>query len=443
MKMKKYEKYKSSGVDWIGVIPEHWKLQRLKEVMNFQGGYAFSSNDYIEQGVQVILIGNLYQNQLSLERNPTFVNNAFLKKHSRFKVTKGDVLMSLTGTLGKKDYGFAILLKTEKEYLLNQRVAKLNCNKDLDVNFIIYMLQSEHFTSELLTLPKGTKQGNLSEEQIMSMVIPLLTLSEQTTIASYLDAKTSAIDRKVSLLEQKITHYQQLRKSLINETVCRGLDKNVRFKDSGIQWIGRIPEHWDVKRLKDVCGFINRGTSPTYDETGFFKVVNQATFSKGFWDESSLRFSQSLEVKPRGLLKENDILIASTGGGVLGKLYFFTRKESGYIADSHITILRDNRKNYFAKYVYYYFSEKFKLINDILAKGSTNQTELQKDWLLGFFICIPPQPEQTAIASYLDETTQKIDLIITNITTQIATLRELRKTLINDVVTGKLKVTNP
>ncbi len=133
-------------------------------------------------------------------------------------------------------------------------------------------------------------------------------------------------------------------------------DKNVKLKDSGIKWIGKIPEHWEVKRLKDVCGFINRGTSPIYDETGSYKVVNQATFSKGFWDESSLRFTKSFEVKPRGLLKEDDIL----------------------------------------------------------AQGSTNQTELQKDWLLAFFICIPPQPEQDAIATYLDEKTQKIDSILSN-----------------------------
>jgi len=428
---------KYSGIFWLGNIPEKWIIKRIKDLTTTKSGTTPATNvvDYYENGKHN-WIRTTDLNDSELFDTEYKLSDLALEKCRLSFLPIDTVLVAMYGgfgTIGKN----AILKKAST---INQSVcAILPSKKNLDSNYLLYFLK--YFRADWRLFADGTrKDPNINQDAVKNLFIIYPTLSEQTAIASYLDQKTSAIDRKVSLLEQKITHYQQLRKSLINETVCRGLDKNVKLKDSGIEWIGMIPKHWEVRRLKDVCAFINRGTPPTYDETGSFKVVNQATFSKGFWDESSLRFSQSLEVKPRGLLKENDILIASTGGGVLGKVFFFKRKESGYIADSHITILRDNRKNYFSKFVYYYFSEKFKLINDILAKGSTNQTELQKDWLLAFFICIPPQLEQTSIATYLDEKTQKIDLIITNITTQIATLKELRKTLINDVVTGKLKV---
>lgn len=410
--MIKYDKYKDSGVDWLGDIPEHWEVRRIKDLGEYQSGEYINALEFEDDGY------------------PIFGGNGFRGFANKYNHNGEYILIGRQGALcGNINYARGKFWATEHAVVVYKK------NK---INTFWYgeLLRIMNLNQYSLS----AAQPGLSVEKVKRLELPYVQISEQIAIATYLDSKTSAIDRKIALLEQKITHYQQLRKSLINETVCRGLDKNVKLKDSGIEWIGEIPKHWKIERLKDICGFINRGSSPNYVETGSHKVVNQATFSKGFWDESSLRFTQNFEVKPRGLLKEDDILIASTGGGVLGKVYFFNRKESDYIADSHITILRDTRKSYFSKYVYYYFSEKFKLINDILAQGSTNQTELQRDWLLAFFICIPPQAEQTAIANYLDEKTQMIDSIVSNIKTQIGTLKELRKTLINDVVTGKIKV---
>jgi len=440
MSLAKYDKYKDSGVDWLGEIPEHWEVRRIKDVVKVNPSTlknVKNQNSLIEflpmSNVNEIT-GTIKEYNFEPYENIKQGYTAFKNEDVLFaKITpcmeNGNcvVVDGLKNNLGFGSTEF-IVFRTDRIKLTNKHIFQFLRNAK-------FLKKAENF------MIGAAGQRRISSEYLKIHPIAVPPLPEQTTIATYLDRKTSAIDKKTTLLEQKTTHYLQLHKSLINETVCRGLDKNVKLKDSGIEWIGEIPEHWEVKRLKDVCGFINRGSSPNYDETGSHKVVNQATYSKGFWDESSLRFTQNLEIKPRGLLKEDDILIASTGGGVLGKVFFFNKKESDYIADSHITILRDTQKSYFSKYVYYYFSEKFKLINDILAQGSTNQTELQKDWLLAFSICIPPKQEQIAIANYLDEKTQKIDSIVSNIRSQIETLKELRKTLINDVVTGKIKVT--
>ncbi|MDP2890481.1 MAG: restriction endonuclease subunit S [Bacteroidota bacterium] len=434
MSLAKYDKYKPSEIDLLDEIPKDWKVSRLKALGDIRYGLGQPPKQ-MENGLPIIRATNVSCGKITT-KDMLFVDPNDLPYNRKPILKTNEIIVVRSGAYT----GDSAIIPEEYAGSVTG-YDMVFTPKYINPKFIAFSILSNYiFKDQLVISSLRAAQPHLNKEELGNTLVSIPPVPEQIAIATYLDSKTSAIDRKVSLLEQKITHYQQLRKSLINETVCRGLDKNVKLKDSGIEWIGEIPKHWKIERLKDICGFINRGSSPNYVETGSHKVVNQATFSKGFWDESSLRFTQNFEVKPRGLLKEDDILIASTGGGVLGKVYFFNRKESDYIADSHITILRDTRKSYFSKYVYYYFSEKFKLINDILAQGSTNQTELQRDWLLAFFICIPPQAEQTAIANYLDEKTQMIDSIVSNIKTQIGTLKELRKTLINDVVTGKIKV---
>lgn len=411
--MIKYDKYKPSGIEWLGDIPEHWDVKRVKDLGEYQSGEYINALDFLDEGY------------------PVYGGNGFRGYAAEYNHNGSYILIGRQGALcGNINYAEGKFWATEHAIVVYKK-------SQIDSIWLGELLRIMNLNQYSLS----AAQPGLSVEKIKRLELPYVSSKEQIDIANFITKQTSAIDRKIALLKQKITHYQQLRKSLINETVCRGLNKNVKLKDSEIEWIGKIPEHWEVKRLKDVCGYINRGLSPIYVETGSYKVVNQATFSKGFWDETNLKYTQISDIKARGLLKEDDILIASTGGGVLGKVYFFKKKESNYIADSHITILRDNGESYFPKYVYYSFSEKYKLINDILAQGSTNQIELQKDLLIAFYISIPPLSEQIQIAQYLDEKTQMIDNILTNIKSQVETLKELRKTLINDVVTGKIKVT--
>ena len=123
--MKRYSAYKESGISWLNRVPENWGTIRLKNIVTFKNGFAFSSSDYFDSGIQLIQIGSLYQNKLCLERNPVFLSEDKRRSHSNFIVSKNDILISLTGTLGKKDYGFSIKLHDEREFFLNQRVGCL------------------------------------------------------------------------------------------------------------------------------------------------------------------------------------------------------------------------------------------------------------------------------------------------------------------------------
>lgn len=206
-----------------------------------------------------------------------------------------------------------------------------------------------------------------------------------------------------------------------------------KYKPSGIDWLGNIPKVWEIKRIKDICFYVNRGTSPNYVESSDFKVINQATFSKGFLNEDNIRFTSEISNK-KSYLKNKDLLIASTGGGILGKVFYFEQEEGNYIADSHVTIIRDYKEKFVPKYFYYFFSENFKLINEVLALGTTNQTELQRKYLLEFEISYPTIFEQNQIVTYLDNKTLAIDKKINALTQKSNYYKEYRKSIINDAI---------
>lgn len=219
-------KLKDSGVEWLGQVPEHWILSNLKYFASIQGGYAFNSDLFVEEGTQVLRIGNVYQNTLSLDRQPIYISNELVKNFKDFIVSKNDVLMSLTGTLGKRDYGFAIKVKTDEKYLLNQRVAKISPNPSkIDTDFMVYVLWSESYLTQLYSLPSGTKQANLSNSDVLGIqiVVPP-SLEEQKDIAKYLKNKLLKFDDMILKAESAISLMQERRTALISAAVTGKID---------------------------------------------------------------------------------------------------------------------------------------------------------------------------------------------------------------------------
>ena len=216
---------KDSGVEWLGEVPEHWTVSKFKYFASIQGGFAFSSDLFIEEGTQVLRIGNVYQNSLSLERQPIFIANDLVKNFQDFIVKKNDVLMSLTGTLGKRDYGFAIKVETDDQYLLNQRVAKISPNKNIDTDFMVYVLWSESYLTQLYSLPSGTKQANLSNSDVLGIeiVVPQ-NMQEQKEIARYIKEKLEKFDEMIAKAKSAIQLMQERRTALISSAVTGKID---------------------------------------------------------------------------------------------------------------------------------------------------------------------------------------------------------------------------
>lgn len=425
--LARYDSYKDSGVEWLGQIPEEWMLKK--------GKYIFV--DYVEKNHPNDELLSVTQDQGVVPRS--MVENRMVMPsgnlHTFKFIEKGDFAISLRSFEGGFEYCY-------HDGIISPAYTVLKSIISINNDYYKYLFKSDSFISGLQTCTVGIREGkNISYEEFAANFLPIPEHEEQQRIADFLDKKTAQIDEAIAQKEKMIELLKEYRQVTINNAVTKGLDPNIPMKDSGVEWLGEIPAHWQVKKLKYLTSFINRGITPNYTEHSEYKVVNQATFSKGFIDIDSMKFhhNKNISSTSRGVINENDLLIASTGGGVLGKVAYINIPVEKFIADSHVTIIRNNDRQS-NKFLYYFYSVNFALINAILAQGSTNQTELQRDWLINMFLSSPPIEEQKQIADFLDKKTIQIDAAITFKQSEIEKLKEYKATLIDSAVIGKIKV---
>ncbi|WP_052600234.1 restriction endonuclease subunit S [Aureispira sp. CCB-QB1] len=234
-------------------IPDNWKLTQIKRVASNITDGAHTSPDKTSNDFPFLSVINLKNGSLD------FKNCLHTSEEDYHKLVrngcnpkKNDVLFSKDGTIGE-----TVVITDNKEFVVGSSFIIITPNlKELNPFFLHYMLNSDIIKYQTRTSIKGIGLPRISIFNLSKLFFFYPSLKEQQQIAKYLDQQTKTIDKKINLLETKIEHYQALKKSLINETVCRGLDKTVALKDSGIEWIGAIPEHWEVKRFKSFASTI-------------------------------------------------------------------------------------------------------------------------------------------------------------------------------------------
>ena len=390
---------------------------------------------YLDKGIPLFRSQNVTNDGFLLE-NIAYISEEVDEKMKGTRVKPGDVLLNITGaSIGRCFY-------TSKDFdrgNVNQHVCIIRPKINVTLpSYLHYCLVSDKGQEQINLRQTGANREGLSIEDIKGFSFDVPSISEQQRIVDYLDAKLGKIDVRIAVLVKQQDAYARLKKSVVHHAVTRGLNPNVFLKDSGVEWIGMIPEHWEVKRIKELCSFVSRGATPNYVDEGEYKVMNQAVFSTGNLNHKVVRYSSYM--KSESQIKKGDLLIASTGGGVLGKLYFFDDEDLNFYADTHVTIVRSEKGLFCVKFLFYLLSYQFDMVNACMAKGSTNQTELQRDCLLSYELAIPSLVEQQTIIAYLDEKCAKIDTATENIGKQIDALKRLKRALINEVITGRRAV---
>lgn len=430
--MIKYDKYKPSGVDLLGDIPNTWKNHRIDWTGSIvRGNTGFKKDELLPNGEYVALqYGKTYKVDEVNDKFNFFVNSEFYKPSQI--VQYGDlIIISTSETI--EDLGHSCFYNRKDLGLLGGEQLLLKPNNKLVTEKYLYYY-SKFFCRELRKYATGLKVFRFNTDDLKKIFIAIPLLEEQKVIIQYLDTKTQAIDKKINLLTQKANYYKEYRKSLINETVCKGLDATVKLRDSGIDWIGKIPEHWEVVRLKNIFDFSKGKNSSKYNQDyvndiknfGEFPVYSGQTENDGIMAMIN-SFDYSFE--------KHVVLVTTVGAKAMeAKLI---KGKFSLSQNCAMMNLQNNKFN--IHFVYFFvtqlFFEERKIIPTIM------QPSLRIDDLNKFEALFPPLKEQTEIANYLDTKTQAIDKIVSNINTQIQTLKELRKTLINDAVTGKIKVT--
>ncbi|WP_417860364.1 restriction endonuclease subunit S [Winogradskyella sediminis] len=430
-KAQRYDAYKDSGVEWLGEIPEHWEIKKLK----------LSIKKIIDNRGRTPIFGDIGTPMLEIRnitnglKNPTedfqkYVLPEIVVKYERDKVHIDDVLISTVGATSGK----VVIINKKPKYFIAQNVIGIRFTKMNNPLFMYFFLRSEYFISSLQLINKGNTIDNLKVSVFVNNICFFPPLPEQTKIAQFLDDKTTKIDDTIAIKQQQINLLKERKQILIHKAVTRGLDDSVTLKDSGVEWIGEIPEHWDLL-------------------PGFMVYKENKTKNDGMKEDVVLSLSYgNIVIKPKeklvGLVPESfeTYQIVKPGDIIIRCMDLQNDKTSlrtgiavndGIITSAYLNLNIIN--NNVSAYVYN-FLHALDTTKVLYKFGTGLRQNLSFEDFKHLRIPIPPIHEQEGIVIYIENITQKIETAIGLKQQEIDKLKEYKSSLINGVVTGKVRV---
>lgn len=448
--MNRCSDYKDSGIEWIGKIPTHWQQNRLGVLGVFSSSGIDKKSLEEERQVKMINYTTLVKNRthtFSLaDTSDYMVTTASERNISEHSVGVGDLIF-LPSSETFEDLGLSsVVVFDEPQVVYSYHVVRFRFKKEFDLGFKKYLCNHHGILNQFSSKGKGTTRKILTRDSFKDTKVVFPPINEQTLISEYLDKKTSQIDSLIEKIQQKIELLKEQRTSLINQCVTKGLNPDVEMKESGVEWIGKIPVGWDVKKIKH--GFYVKGRigwkglkSSEFLSEGFSYLVTGTDFKNGKVDWKGCYHidKDRYEEDPYIQLRKNDLLI--TKDGSIGKLAIVDELDKPACLNSGIFVVRSINRDFTTKYLYWVLmSNIFAQFNDYTSYGSTIQ-HLYQNIFVEFSFGFPVMEEQILISNYLDKKTSQIDSLIEKETKRIELLKEYRQSLISNVVTGKMRIT--
>ena len=434
--MMRYPEYKESGVEWVGKIPAHWEVQRLKYVANILPSNVDKHIFQDEVQVRLCNYTDVYYNDYITVDIVLEKGSCKESEFTKFVLRKDDVIITKDSET-PDDIGVPTFVKDDLDnvvcgYHLTM-IRPFSCRGE----FIFRFIQSDRTRRYFELESNGITRYGLGKPSIENLLLPIPTDSEQVQIANFLDHKTEQIDELIRIKERQIELLQEQRTALINQAVTKGLDPNVEMKPSGVEWIGEIPIHWEVRRNK--------------------RVFHERDDRSVTGEEELLTVSHITGVSPRSEKKNVGMFLAenmegykhcSVGNLVINTMWAWMgalgiSKFDGIVSPSY-NVYELKSSEYLPRY-YNYLYRTPNHVNEIIrwSKGIwSSRWRLYPDAFFNMFTITPTFREQTQIANFLDHKTEQIDELISTEQQKIKLLKEYRQSLISEAVTGKIDVRN-
>lgn len=441
-RFKPYPDYKDSGVEWLGEIPADWSVRRLKTLISepITDG-PHETPDFLIDGVPFLSVDGIQEGELVFEGCRYISEAAHREYRRKCAPRRDDILLGKAASTGK-----IARVKVDFEFGVWSPLALIRPNEvEVWPTFLEYALKSMATQAQIDVLCTSSTQKNISMRDIPILVVCLAGLQEQRAIASFLDLETAKIDALVAKKERLILLLQEKRTSLITRAVTKGLDPNVPMKESDVEWLGDIPAHWEVKRVRDIAESLQTGPFGSQlhaDEyvTGECPVINPANLRDGQlvpdWDctvdEATARRLEHHR------LAVDDILLARRGE--LGRCGLVTQQEKGWVCGTGSLRLRTRRDLARPRFLTHLLSTSG--VRDWLQLQSVGSTmrNLNTSIIGRIPVALPIQAEQDEIVTRVDLETGRIDSLIAKVRDGIDRLKEYRTALISYAVTGKIDV---
>ena len=414
-----YPAYKDSGVEWLGEIPSHWDVKRLKRVATWNDEVLPEWTDsalemtYVDIGGVDPEQGIVKREKFTFETAPT---------RARRKVRNGDVVVSTVRTYLR---AISAIVFPEPNMIVSTGFAVIR-PRDIDSGFAAYAVCASYFVDTVVANSVGVSYPAINADELVLLPVVCPTDVEQRAIADFLDREMAKIDVLVAKKERLVELLQEKRAALVTQVVTKGLNPGVPMKDSGVEWLGEIPVHWHVKRLAWFTECLdNRRVPLSAQERG----DRQGEYP--YWGANSI-----IDHVNDWLFDEELVLIGEDGAPFFDKNKPVAFQVNGKIwVNNHAHVLRPNEENVTGFLVNALNCVDYRAFID----GTTRDKLTQGD-MNAIAIQCPPSREQRAIASFLDRETAKIDVLVTKVREAIDRLKELRTALISAAVTGKIDV---
>lgn len=440
---KTYDTYKDSGIAWIGEIPGEWEVLKNKYTYSFiySGGTPTASEEkyYSDEGFAFVSISDMSTTEYVKETKKHLTNEGIANKNLKV-LPEGTVLFSIYATVGAVS---ELLI----EATISQAILAIGLKKEIDKSYYKYNLKS--MKDYIFSQANGNTQFNLNAEKVANFTICFPPLSVQQSISSFLDTKCGEIDSLISIQEEMISELLAYKQSVITEAVTKGLDKKAKMKNSGVEWIGDIPEEWEIKPYKAIfytekglnitkADLVEKG-EPVLSYGQIHSKMNTGTKI----NDALLKYVSSsyIETNPECLVQKGCFLIADTSEDYDGcGNAIYVDKDMTLFAGYHTIVARPIHNNGDYKYLAYLF------LTDIWRQQIRSRVSGIKVYSINqkiirlTSVLLPPLPVQQAIATYLDEKTTQIDSLIALKQSKIESLKEYKKSIIYEYVTGKKRV---
>ncbi len=423
-----YPTYKSTSIPWLPEMPEHWDALKAKHIFKERSEKGYPD--------EPLLAATQTKGVVRKEEYETRTVTAQKDFHLLKLVKEEDFVISLRSFQGGIEYAYHRGIISPAYTIFYER-NKVPVNKA----FYRHLFKSHPFINSLTLFVTGIREGqNIDYAEFKDSLLPFPPLPEQTAIANYLDAKTEQINRFIAKKEKLIALLKEQKQAVINKAVTKGIKLNVPMKDSGVEWLGDIPSHWKVIKLKYIANAIIGVTySPNdiVDEQKGILVLRSSNIQNGklsFLDNVFIK----KEISQKLLTQKGDILLCARNGSadLIGKNVCIDDSAVGLTFGAFMTIVRSKYWSYLS---WFFNSSIFKSQTGLFATSTINQ--LTSDTLNNLKIAFPTDSsEREEIIKTLEIETQQIDLGIEKIEKEIEKVKELKQSLIAEVVTGKIKV---
>lgn len=445
-KYQQYAEYKDSGVEWLGEIPNHWTMNKLRYLFSFGKGLTITKENLVKEGIPCVSYGEVHSKYGfavdPLKHHLKCVEESYLKTSPNALLQKGDFVFADTSEDLKGSGNFTHLVNDEKVFAGYHTIIAHPQDQTVS-RFYAYLFDSQEFRSQIQLAVKGVKVFSITQAMLRAATIWLPSKVEKQSIAKFLDHETAKIDSLIEKQQQLIELLKEKRQAVISHAVTKGLNPDVPMKNSGVEWLGQVPEHWIVSGFKKYLESIvdYRGKTPEKVDEGVF-LVTARNIKNGQID-----YALSQEF----VAKKDYEQIMSRGKPILKDVLFTTEAPLGEVAQiDNVDIALAQRiikfrgkenvlDNTYLKY--FIVSQQFQ---DSLMTFATGSTALGiKAERLGYLkIAIPPLIEQYKIVEYLEIYLLKNKSLIQKAQAAIQLMQERRTALISAAVTGKIDVRN-